>query len=170
MYDSLAAVTAALYAGLSEDEICRGLLNFEGAAGRQKVYNEKGVTIIDDTYNAVPSSMKAAFDLLRNLDCSGKRIAVIGDMLELGEYSSQLHYEVGEALTGIDVAIAYGNFADDYLRGAKVAGVSEDSIFIAKDTSHAAEILSSVAAEGDGILFKASRGMHAEEVIKGFLA
>ncbi len=170
VYDSLAAVTAALYVGLSEEEICRGLLNFEGAAGRQKVYAEKGVTIVDDTYNAVPSSMKAAFDLLRNLDCSGKRIAVIGDMLELGEYSSQLHYEVGEALSGIDVVIAYGNFADDYIRGAQAAGVSEDSIFVAKDTSHAAEILSSVAAEGDGILFKASRGMHAEEVIKGFLA
>jgi UDP-N-acetylmuramoyl-tripeptide--D-alanyl-D-alanine ligase len=170
VYDSLAAVSAALYAGLSEDEIRRGLLNFEGAAGRQKVYTEKGVTIIDDTYNAVPASMKAAFGLLRNLDCDGRRIAVIGDMLELGEYSSRLHYEVGEALSGIDAVIAYGSFADDYIRGAKAAGLSENNIFMARDTSHAAEILSSLAVEGDGILFKASRGMHAEEVIQGFLA
>jgi len=170
VYDSLAAVAVGLCAGLTEDEIRTGLLSFESVGGRQNVYTEKGVTVIDDTYNAVPSSMKAAFDLLRSTPCNGKRIAVIGDMLELGEYSAALHLEVGRALTGIDAAVVYGNFAAEYAKGASEAGLCERDIREAKDTADAAEILSSLATEGDVILFKASRGMHAENIIKEFLA
>ncbi len=170
VYDSLAAVAVGITAGLTSEEIKEGLLSFERVDGRQNVYTQKGVTIIDDTYNAVPSSMKAAFDLLRGTPCSGKRIAVIGDMLELGQYSSQLHLEVGMALSGIDILIAYGNFSKEYANGASQAGLSDENIHLATDTSHAASILSSIVKEGDVLLFKASRGMHAENIIKEFLA
>lgn len=167
--DSLAGIAVGITVGLSDSEIQNGAASFRKAVGRQNIYEKNGYTIIDDTYNAVPVSMKVAFDLLRDLPSKGKRIAVIGDMLELGDFTLSLHREVGEAMNGIDQLLAFGNYAHAYAEGAAHAGLTPEQISLASDRKEALSILKQIACPGDTILFKASRSMQAEEILHAFL-
>lgn len=165
VYNSLAAIAAGLSCGLTLEEAAAGLKNFETTYTRQNIYEKNGFTIFDDSYNAAPASVSASVDVLRTFN--QRKIAVLGDMLELGELSKDFHQQTGEKLAGIDVLISYGNFADSYAFGAYNVGVKE--IYSCKDASQAAEKLKSSAKKGDIILFKASRGMTAEKIIESFI-
>lgn len=165
VYNALAAVAVADIAGETPEEISRGLRNFKNAPLRQNIYEHCGVTIIEDCYNASPASMKSAFDILRMKQ--GRKIAVLGDMLELGAQSTALHREVGESMQGVDMLIAFGAHAQDYIIGATLAGVSD--CCSCRTTSEAAQILTDRSRRGDVVLFKASRSMNAEKVIKEFI-
>lgn len=165
VYNSLAAIAVGVLCGMDLASIGEGLHRMEKAPMRQNIRKENGMTLIEDCYNASPTSMKASIDVLKGK--TGRKIAVLGDMLELGERSAEFHRQVGELLEGVSVLIAYGDFASSYLEGASVAGVLQR--IPCRTPEEAAVNLKLVARKDDVILFKASRGMHAEKVIECFL-
>ena len=116
-YPTLAAVAVGRLFGLDADEIVSGVLQFRQESGRMDVIERDGFTLIDSSFNASPASMKMALDTLSEYD--GKRVAVLGDMLELGAYADELHAEIGAyAASGkADVLIAVGKYADAVLNG-----------------------------------------------------
>ena len=163
--NALAAIAVGVLSGMSLNAIGKGLARMEKAPMRQNIRREKDMTFIEDCYNASPTSMKASIEVLKGK--SGRKIAVLGDMLELGDRSEEYHRQVGEYLEGISVLIAYGNFAQAYVDGAACAGVTQR--IPCKTPEEAAVNLKLVARKDDVVLFKASRGMHAEQVIEYFL-
>ena len=170
-------VWAALYAfcvatlqGLSPEQIKNGLQKFQSADMRQEILHFGDITVISDCYNAAPESMKAAIDVL--CECtpaSGRRVAVLGDMLELGKDSIKLHRAVGEYLQerSVDLLIAVGNGGVEIAQGAVAAGFDPANVLLFIDRSDAIGIAKGLAARiktGDTLLFKASRGVQLERV------
>jgi len=148
-----------------------GIRDFEGplrracqASSRFKIYTLGGLEILDDTYNANPASMDAALDALVARPGRGARIAVLGDMLELGAEAAALHEALGAraAALGVDRVLSYGAHACDIIRGARGAGLSSAEAF----DSHArlASALHEASGPGDVILLKGSRGVRMERV------
>jgi UDP-N-acetylmuramoyl-tripeptide--D-alanyl-D-alanine ligase len=135
---------------------------------RLQIKEIHGVQFIDDSYNANPESMKAALRTLVELDTDGKRIAVLGEMGELGAESARAHNEVGEeaATLGIDHLIAIGEGGELMARAAEKSGL-EKSTAVAS-TKEAAELLSEIAAAGDLVLVKGSRSARTERVMEEF--
>ena len=128
----------------------------------------RGVQFIDDSYNANPDSMKAALRTLVELDTDGKRIAVLGEMRELGEQSARGHREVGEAAADfkIDHLIAVGEVAGTIADAARDAGLEKADA--AGSTTEAAEMLAEIATPGDLVLIKGSRAARIELVLENF--
>ena len=167
VYNALAAIAVGHVLGIEPKDAAAGFANYKNAPLRQDVYEKNGYTIIEDCYNASPASMQSALELLRFKN--GRKIAVLGDMLELGSLAQELHKQVGTCLHGIDLLVVYGNHNDDYACGAVSSGMKEENIFKCENTSEVAEVLSRIAKKGDVLLFKASRGMRAEDALKLFL-
>jgi UDP-N-acetylmuramoyl-tripeptide--D-alanyl-D-alanine ligase len=164
VYNALSAIAVGQCLGLSNEQIKNGLLKFKNAPLRQNIYEMNSMTVIEDCYNASPDSVVAAVNVLRTKN--GRKIAVLGDMLELGSHSEELHEMTGERIHGADILIAFGDYAESYKKGAVKAGLDSADIYTCKNTAEASDILRSVVRKGDVILFKASRGMHAEEIIE----
>ena len=123
-YSTLAAVAVGRLFGLDADEIASGVLNFRQESGRMDVIERDGFTLIDSSFNASPASMKMALDTLS--EYGGKRIAVLGDMLELGAYAGELHAKIGAYATSgkADVIIAVEEYADAVLNGMRSDNVA----------------------------------------------
>ena len=128
----------------------------------------ENITIINDCYNANYDSMKAAIEYLGKIQ-DNRRIAVLGDMLELGDFSKDLHEKVGEevAKNNIDILIIVGKEAKYIKQKAIEKGFKEENTIECETNEEAAEKLSNIMKENDYILFKASNGMHFDEIIKG---
>ena len=124
MYSAIAAFAVGSYVGLSKDEIIDGIKAFRPAAGRMDFIQCDCFLLVDSSFNANPASMKMAIDTLSGY--AGKRIAVLGDMLELGVYSKQLHYELGAyvAASNIDTLVVVGKYAKDIKEGVNNKAVS----------------------------------------------
>jgi UDP-N-acetylmuramoyl-tripeptide--D-alanyl-D-alanine ligase len=166
--NALLAVAAGRAFGLSLEECAAGLVAAPLTKARLQVKEIRGVQFLDDSYNANPDSMKAALRTLVELDAEGQRIAVLGEMRELGDESERGHREVGEtaAALKVDRLIAIGNVAATIADAAKQAGL-ENSSTVAS-TAEVAELLSELAAPGDLILIKGSRLARTEQVIELF--
>ena len=166
VYNALAAIAIALGMGIHLDDIKAGLLAFKNAAMRQQISEINGVTIIDDSYNASPDSMKSAVNVLKSME-NGRKIVVMADMLELGESSAKAHYEIGRyiAIEGIDALITIGNDSKNASDSAKILNQNIDVIHC-ENNSEAFKILKNIIKENDKILIKGSRGMHTEEIVK----
>ena len=166
--NALLAVAAGRVFGVLLEECAAGLAAAPLAKARLQIKNVGGVEFIDDSYNANPDSMKAALRTLAELPAEGKRIAVLGEMRELGAESERGHREVGEtaATLKIDQVIAIGNLASKIAHAAKDAGLQK--IAIVGSTSEAADLLGEIAAPGDLVLIKGSRLARTEQVIEGF--
>src|SRR5881409_1420908 len=166
--NALLAVTAGRMFGVSLEDCAAGLTAAPLTKARLQIKDIAGVQFLDDSYNANPDSMKAALRTLVELDADGKRIAVLGEMLELGEESERGHREVGEtaAALKIDKLIAIGDVAASITDGARHAGLQ--STAVVKSTSEAAELLSQMVQPGDLVLIKGSRAARTEEVIGHF--
>ena len=137
---------------------------------RQSVYDKNGVTVIEDCYNAAPDSMSAALSLLSKTG-HGRRIAVLSDMVELGDYSPAAHEKVGrEAASVADLLMIYGNFTADYERGFNSVADRRGRVEIFQDKRALTEGLKNTLREGDAVLFKASRAQRLEEVIADVFA
>lgn len=162
--NALAAAAAALGMGRSLDDIVQGLETFQPAKGRMETHLlGDGIVLIEDTYNANPLSVKAALTALDEMGGSGDRIAVLGDMLELGESSAELHRSVGEfAATHCDRLLLFGQESREIAAGARQAGMSADRITPCESHNEAAQSLLQAARPGDRILIKGSRGMKME--------
>jgi UDP-N-acetylmuramoyl-tripeptide--D-alanyl-D-alanine ligase len=156
--------------GMEDAAIRQGLLNFQNTGMRQKIYGCNGYTIIEDCYNAAPESMGAALSVLDMVGKTrgGRKIAVLGDMRELGDRSAELHYAVGVAINGADVLVTFGSLAshiaDGAVRGGKV-GVTQKFTDI-DDIKSIGEYLKTLLKKDDIILFKASRAVRLERIIE----
>lgn len=173
--DAAMAYTVGQIASLPEDAIRKGLRSFENTGMRQKVTRHSGITFITDCYNAAPESMTAALRVLHELGTDGKRIAVLGDMLELGRFSDSLHEKIGRTVfeEDCDLLFTFGPLASAIASGARSAGMKAEGIYSFPDISAPdalAEALKNAAKPGDTLLFKASRGIAMERVIDAFQA
>ena len=162
VYDALAAFAVGLEYGVKPERIAAGLESY--AADRQNIYTVSGFTIIDDCYNANPESMAAALEVLRMRGGVGRRTAVLGDMLELGERSREEHMLLVKRAEDSAQAV--------FLYGAHFAEVMESaggSVRIFKTHEEIAAAVARYSRPGDTLLFKGSRSMHMERVLKLFL-
>ena len=166
--NALLAVAAGRAFGLSLEECAEGLASAPLTKARLQIREIHGVQFMDDSYNANPESMKAALRTLVELDSDGKRIAVLGEMGELGSESERGHREVGEeaATLGIDHLIAIGKLGALMAEAARKAGLGQ-SIAVPTTTA-AAELLTEIAEAGDLVLVKGSRLARTERVMEQF--
>ena len=148
--------------------IAQGLARFRPAAMRSQIVTHHGVQIINDCYNANPASMKAALQLLAQWNPARERIAVLGDMLELGRDTEQLHREVGQflALLNLSRLITCGALGHEIAEGARRAGMPKSAIAELPDAPTAAELVHALVRRGDVVLVKASRGMKMEQIVQ----
>jgi UDP-N-acetylmuramoyl-tripeptide--D-alanyl-D-alanine ligase len=160
----LAAIAVGRLLDLSTPEILTGLAEFEPAQHRMAVNTFNGVTIINDAYNANPTSSRAAISTLRNMDITGRRMIVFGDMLELGSAADDYHREIGRCLAEADVdyAILLGDFAASVREAALAAGLPPERVAIVQSGSEAVAVLAPVLRPGDAVLLKASRALGLE--------
>jgi UDP-N-acetylmuramoyl-tripeptide--D-alanyl-D-alanine ligase len=168
--NALLAVAAGRVFGLSLEDCAAGLVAAPLTKARLQIKEIGGVQFLDDSYNANPDSMKAALHTLVELDSDGKRIAVLGEMRELGGESERGHHEVGEtaAALKIDHLVLIGETAAAIADGATRAGLQNTAVV--GSTSEAAELLNDIVAPGDLVLIKGSRSARTEEVIEHFAA
>jgi UDP-N-acetylmuramoyl-tripeptide--D-alanyl-D-alanine ligase len=166
--NALLAVAAGRAFGLSIEECAAGLAAAPLTKARLQIKEIRGVQFLDDSYNANPDSMKAALRTLVELEADGKRIAVLGEMRELGIESERGHREIGEtaATLGVDQLITIGDAAELIGEGARTAGL--DRVLSARSTGEAAKLLGEIAKPGDLVLIKGSRATRTEEVIEQF--
>jgi len=161
----LAAIATARVAGISWDGIGNGIANLQPAYHRGVVVPVRGATIYDDTYNSNPFALKSALTLLEQAEAT-RRIAVIGDMLELGDKELDYHHDSGRAIPGsVDVVIGVGKRATSLLDGAREAGFTEDRLHHFDDANAAGEFLNTFIREGDLVLIKASRGIGLDKIV-----
>ena len=166
--DAMAAIAVGLELQVPPEKIQGSLLEFKNLAGRQEIIEEYGFTFIRDCYNAGPESMEAALRVLG--DRTGRKIAVLGDMLELGDRAAAEHYRIGRiAAERVDWVLAYGPNADRVIGGCVTGGMSETRALAFLDQTALLCELQRIARPGDVMLFKGSHGMHMENVLDGFM-
>ncbi len=166
--DALAAVAVARLLEVPVEGIRQGLAGFRSMEGRQEIYEAGGYTIIRDCYNAGPESMAASLTVLGKK--YGRRIAVLGDMLELGVCTQAEHYRVGRIAAGkCDLLLALGKNAGRVVNGAITGGMRPVDAMAFDSAPELVRVLRAKARPGDIILFKGSRGMKMEQVLDQFL-
>lgn len=155
--NALAAVAAGRLLGLSDEQLINGVQSYKTVGSRANVINTGKIRIIDDCYNANPTSVKASLDTLVNF--SGRKVAILGDMKELGTEELKLHYETGKYAKdkGVDLVIAAGPLAKELAKGA------DGEWFESVDQVKSA--IPALINEGDTVLVKASHSMHFEEIV-----
>ena len=165
-YNALAAAAVGEELGVAPSQIQRALADFRPVSRRSEVVHKNGVTIINDSYNANPSSMAAALDLLAAMDAKGgRKIALLGDMLELGHQSPELHADVGRRVAEVvDVLLAVGPQSQHIVVAAQNAGLAQACHFA--DNEEVASHLSAQLKADDLMLVKASRGMGLWKVLE----
>ncbi len=163
--NAIAAVAAAKELGISEQSIQKGLAEPELSGKRLNIIEKNGYRVIDDTYNASPTSVKAAIDVLHSSQSGERKIAILADMLELGPTAAQIHYEIGTyaARKGIDHLFAFGDLAKKYAEGMNELAKGHGEYFLEKQAL--IERLKAYIKPGDFILVKGSRGMKMEEIV-----
>lgn len=167
--NSLVGLAIADYMGLDLEKAAAGLKEFKGL--RQKLIQVPGkYTIIDDTYNASPDSMKASLSVLEEMETSGKKIAVLGDMFELGSDEKEYHYEVGKFLATkkIDELVVVGELTQEIVKAVQECN-SDIKCYSFKDNGEVALYLLSVMCPEDIALIKGSNGMHMNEIVSNLL-
>ena len=162
--NALAAYLVGTLCGMEEQEILCGIAEYHPTGNRQNILEKNGQTVIADCYNASPASMEAALGVLANYPCEGRRVAVLGDMLELGDMSDALHEKVGEIAkkSNLNMLYCYGSAAKHI---AAKAG-DKFGVFCTEDPAVLTEKLQKYVKAGDVVLFKASHGMHLERIIE----
>ena len=167
VYNALAATAVGTLLGLTKEQIQEGIRDVQPVNGRDHVIHAGSITIIDDCYNANPVSMKAGIDLLAQA-ADSRKIAILGDMFELGVNEKELHAEVGAyaAQKGIDVIICVGTLCKCLYDGVKKAENTDCMAYYFEDKESMLEKVHELIGDGDTVLVKASHGMHFEEVIE----
>jgi len=169
IYNALAAISIAREFNVDWELIQESFKNLDFSSLRLDIREKEDFTVINDSYNANPLSMKAAIDVLK--DISSKRsIAVLGDMLELGPKKEEAHYKVGKYLTekNIDILITVGELAEIIANGAE-ENMDEEKIYRVKNNKMAYDILKDMIKSDDCILIKGSRKMKMEEIVDWIL-
>lgn len=170
-YNAAFAASAAFLLGAREEHVRRGLELYRPSGIRQNIIKKNGVTVIADCYNAAPESVRGAIDTLSLLKISGRRIAVLGDMRELGADTEVLHEQVGAYLVkkGIDRLFTVGEYGAAIAEGAISFGMSPTAITVERREDKTDDLVAELAEtlrDGDAILFKASRALKFEKLIE----
>jgi len=169
--NALAAAAVGYKLGLSLKEIKTGLEDFKPVGGRMNIlHTDRGINLIDDTYNANPGSMEEALKTLTTLKKNNRGIFIAGDMFELGRHAEKMHEEIGALAAGSGISMLYatGEFAETVASGAVGGGMEPGNIF----TGSKKEILDDLPGylkTGDWVLIKGSRAMEMEEIVKGLM-
>ena len=159
IYNALAAFTAGVIHGVDPQLAAEALGGVSFTEMRMDISTVSGLKIINDCYNAAPSSVKAALDVLSKAE--GRKVAVLGDILEMGSYAKDAHIELGRvAATKTDVLVCVGENGAYIGQGA----LGMDKLYTFDTTDKAAKTINSIIEHGDTILLKASRGMHFEKI------
>ena len=164
--NSLCAIAIGRTFNIKKEDILNGIANFELTKRRMQVEkNANNITIINDCYNANYDSMKAALEYLGKIKAK-RKIAVLGDMLELGNFSKELHEKVGEevAKNNIDMLVVVGEEANYIVSKAQEKGLDNNRIYICKNNEEAIEIIKKISNPEDAILLKASNAMNFQEI------
>lgn len=162
----LAAIATARVVGISWDGIWHGIQALKPAYHRGVIVNAGGAQLYDDTYNSNPYALSRALTLLDQADVGGRRIAVIGDMLELGERELEYHAEAGRNVPkSIDVVVGVGKRSRAVLDGAREVGFAGDRLHHFDDAESAAAFLKTFINDGDLVLIKASRGIGLDKIV-----
>lgn len=172
VWDASYAFAVGLLCGMGEYEIRRGLLSFSNTGMRQNLYEANGIWILEDCYNAAPESVKASLSVLSKTAATkgGRKIAILGDMRELGAYSEEGHRLVGicAASEGVDLLVTFGSDATQIAQGAIANGMPEVAVWSFTDLDHpeaVGDFLKGLLQKNDTVLFKASRAVRLERVI-----
>lgn len=163
--NSLCALAVAVVLRIDINQAIASLKKYKSYGMRQKLVNHNGYTIVEDCYNANPQSMRAAMETLGEMEVSGRRIAVLADMLETGENEQHLHTQLGKTVAEnqVDMLLTTGNLSVFTHQGGKENGVKESLHF--SDKAQLSNYLIENLKEGDVVWVKGSRGMHLEEVL-----
>ena len=163
VHNALAGAAVGLAAGMTPDAIAEALRRGWSVPHRGQVVPAGEITIVDDAYNASPASVLAALELLAGLP--GRRVAVLGEMLELGEAAEAGHREVGRAAAAFDLVCVVGPGAEGIARGAREGGLPASRLIVAADQTAATERLVDALLPGDVVLVKASRGVALDALV-----
>ena len=171
VYCALPAIYVAKRCGIGDKAIQKAISSLKPVSLRGKLEPKNGVKFIVDCYNANPSSMSHAIRYLADVTPnSGKRVAVVGDMYELEQYTQKCHVKLGEELVkaGVQKIIAVGRFSHHVKDGAVKAGVSARRVFTAENAAEALDVCRTVLKKGETVLLKGSRGVGLEKVFEGY--
>ncbi len=165
IYNAMSAILVGMNLGITLDEIKIGLKNFRATKMRLDIVKNDKMTIINDAYNASPDSMKAALNILGRY--KDRRVAILGDMFEMGNITEYGHRLVGkDAVENTDILITIGNDSKFISLEAKENGISDKNIYHFETKEDAIKELDSILKEKDVVLVKASRGMKLEEIVE----
>jgi len=172
VYNALAAYVVASRLGVSRSSIKKGLETCACSEMRMQVFTTPdGITILNDAYNANPTSMKAALHTLSDMADQRRALAVLGDMLELGRLTEVAHFEIGELVSDlhIDLLITIGDKSKRIAEGALSKGMSSSAVFQCRTNEEAGQVLAGGLRPGDVVLFKGSRAMELERVVSAVI-
>lgn len=172
IYSALVALSIAYEKNLNMLDAIEALKNYDIAPGRMRlIEGVKGSEIIDDTYNSSPLACETALNTLGGIKTTGKKFAILGDMLELGKYTSEAHKNIGMlAAKNADMLVTVGLRSKFTVEGARDAGMSEKNIFQFDDSRMAGKFVEQAATAGDVILIKGSQGMRMERAVEEIMA
>jgi UDP-N-acetylmuramoyl-tripeptide--D-alanyl-D-alanine ligase len=168
VHNALAGIAIAQLLGMSEKEIEAGMLSYSGERMRLSIEEEDGIKFINDSYNAAPSSIKAALEVLCDIGKNTRKWAVLGDMLELGDWTQEAHKEIGRLVSklGIDYLVGVGNFAKWYVIGANEDLGSHTIAMLFESIATAKPYIRTLVQKGDVILFKGSRLLKLDVLVQ----
>lgn len=168
VYNALLALAVADLLAVDLKKAINSIGSYKNQNMRTQVIDKNGFIIINDAYNANYDSMKASLEVLSKY--KNRKVAILGDMLELGEYEKRLHEKTGEyvALKKIDLLIAIGKNVHNYCNGAMKAGMAKEDIYMFEDINQAKTEICSIISKGDTILLKGSRGSAMEKIMDIF--
>lgn len=169
LYNALATITVATLMGVPKGKIAESLLEFRASKMRMEIHKCKGFQLVADCYNANPSSMKMALETVGSVASASRRIAVLGDMLELGAQSQNLHQEIGKRVPQMDFEMlcTVGAESEKIREGAIQAGMPVNRAMHFGNRTEMLEFLQGEIQQGDIVLVKGSRGMKLEEIVEG---
>ena len=170
---ALCAIAVGRLFDFDPEEIAAALAGFEPVAMRCEVSRSGGAMIVNDSYNSSPTAMRAALELLREIDSPGRRIVVAGDMGDLGETAAIWHRRLGEEvvnLCGADLLIACGQHAGETATAATAAGMPRDRAIACRDWEQALPVLAEAMHSGDAVLVKGARVMGMERLVESLQA
>ncbi|MDO8880712.1 MAG: UDP-N-acetylmuramoyl-tripeptide--D-alanyl-D-alanine ligase [Coriobacteriia bacterium] len=172
VYNAVAAASVGLYLEMALEDVVAGLEGATFSKWRMETFESaSGIIVINDAYNANPVSMAAALSALGDVPTAGRRIAVLGDMAELGSLAELAHFELGSRIveSAVDVLIVVGERARHIGDGARAAGFDDVAIRPCASAEEASEVLDDLLEPGDTVLVKASRVMELETVVEGIM-
>jgi len=172
IYNALAAIATSWSLGIEPDDIKRGLMKAKLLANRFEVSEYRGVTIINDSYNANPRSMKEALKILAEYKCKGRRFFIVGEMLELGDLAEPAHKALGVDIAkySIDYLVTVGELSAHVAKSAVASGMNKKNTATASGHECAVAFIKKHSRSGDCLLVKGSRGSKMEEVVRRLVA